>query len=107
MKETGLILVFGSWLWIMAAVLTAKFMYRTLQKTNALPYGFEARPLGSAFRTAETKEILEIVKSGHPNLMNLPPRSAKLVVATRFMYWSSPLAFILFIVGVIISGRRA
>ena len=104
MKETGLVLVFGSWLWIMAAVLTAKFMYATLEKTNTLPYGFKAGVLGSAFKMAETKEIIEIVKKGHPDLMNLPPRSAKLVVATRFMYWTSPLAFILFIVGAIISG---
>jgi hypothetical protein len=98
----GAVLIWVSWFYITAAILVAKLAYRRVQKAD--PTYFEASDGVGAdlFSLKKTRGIFELITDDSLQLNGFEPSLIKMVWLVKIMFFTAPIAFLLFLFGIFV-----
>jgi hypothetical protein len=100
--DLGAILIWGSWLYITVAIVLAKVTYRHALKANPAYIEVSEDSQLDPFKFKRTADTLELIMDDSLELNGFAPSVVKMARIVKIMYFTAPIAFVLFIYGIFV-----
>jgi hypothetical protein len=95
----GALLIWTSWSYITVAIILAKVMYHRVQKRYPDYFETPGDTWSDALNLKRTQNIWELITDDAPQEDRFDPFLEKLILCVKIMYFTAPVAMVLFVIG--------
>jgi hypothetical protein len=101
-SNLGTLLILISWLYIVVAVVAGKTTYQEALRANPAYFSHQGDSRSDPFKTKEAQGVFGLVMDSAIGDKGFSPSLIKRIRLAQFLYYTAPVAFLSFLIGIII-----
>jgi hypothetical protein len=99
----GTILIWVSWLYVVVAIFSAKRTYRKARQSHPAYFGSPEKAHRDPLNLEEARGVFELITDSAIESKGFDASIIKMVRTIRVLYFTAPIAFFIFVIGIAIS----